>query len=58
MSCWRQALSSSFWGIYHESPVSLNLCTLSLFFVNDPQVLYVDPGCLKYISGINLSPAN
>ena len=30
----------------------------SLFLVNDPQALYVSPGCFKCISGINLSPAN
>ena len=29
-----------------------------LFFVNDPQALYVYPGLLKFISGIILSPAN
>ena len=26
--------------------------------MNGPQALYVNPGCLKCISGINLSPAN
>ena len=31
---------------------------LSLFLVNDPQALYVNPGCLNCISGIYLSPAN
>ena len=31
---------------------------LSLFLVNDPEALYVNPDCLKFISGINLSPAN
>ena len=30
----------------------------SLFLVNGPQALYVNPGYLKCISGINLSPAN
>ena len=29
-----------------------------MFFVNDLQALYVNPGCLKSILGINLSPAN
>ena len=37
--------------------LSLNFCILYLFFVNDPQALYVNPGCLKCISGINLSSA-
>ena len=31
---------------------------LSLFFVNGPWAVKVNPGCLKSISGINLSPAN
>ena len=31
---------------------------LSLFLVNGPQGLYVNPGFLKCISSINLSPAN
>ena len=26
--------------------------------MNGPQALYVNPGCLKCISNINLSPAN
>ena len=38
--------------------VSLCFCILSLFFVNDSQALYVNSGCLKCISGINLSAAN
>ena len=29
-----------------------------MFFVNGPQALYVNPGCLKCISCLNLSPAN
>ena len=29
-----------------------------MFFINGPQALYVNPSCLKGISGINLSPAN
>ena len=44
--------------IYRESPVSLNFCILSLFYVNGPKALYVNPGCVKCISGINLSPVN
>ena len=28
------------------------------FFVNGPQELYVNPGCIKCIYGINLSHAN
>ena len=36
MSCCKQALSSSFGETNPESPVSLNFCNLSLFFVNDP----------------------
>ena len=36
----------------------LNFCLLSLFLVNVPQALYVNPGCLKCISGINLYPVN
>ena len=31
---------------------------MSLFSVNGPKALYVNPGCVKCISGINLSPAN
>ena len=30
----------------------------SLFFLNGPQALYANLGCLKCISGINLSPTN
>ena len=33
-------------------------CILLLVFVNGSQVLHVNPGCLKCILGINLSPAN
>ena len=43
---------------YRESLISINFCILCLFFVDDPQALYVNPDCLKCISGINLSPAN
>ena len=38
--------------------VSLNFWILFLLFVNCPQVLHVNLGCLKCISGINLSPPN
>ena len=31
---------------------------LCFFFVNGPEEFYVNPGCLKCISGTNLSPAN
>ena len=50
--------------MYYESPVSLNFCVLSLFLVNSVQEVCVNldlpctAGCLKYISGMNLSPAN
>ena len=44
--------------MYRESPVSLNIWIISLFFVNGLEALYVNPVYLKYISGINLSPAN
>ena len=30
---------------------------LPLFLVNGPEALYVNPGCLKCISGMNISPA-
>ena len=59
MSCWKQGLSSLFWYMDLESPILLNFCILSLLFVNYlPQALYVNPGYLECISGINLSPAN
>ena len=35
-----------------------NFCIPSLFLVNGPQEIYVNLGCLKCISGMNLSPAN
>ena len=41
-----------------ESPVSLIYFILSLILVTGPQDLYGNQGCLKCISGINLSPAN
>ena len=44
--------------MYHESSVSLSFSILSLFSVNGPQAVYVKLGYTKYISGINLSPAN
>ena len=44
--------------MYFVSPVFLNFWVLSLFLVNGPQALYVNPGYLKGISGINLSPAS
>ena len=56
MSFWKQALSSYFLKLYCESSVSLSFWILSFFFVNGPQALYVNQGCLKCISGINLSP--
>ena len=40
------------------NPVSLNFCILHLIFVNGPQALYVNAGCLKCILGINLPPTN
>ena len=57
-------LSNWFLKIYPVSPVFLNIFILYLFLANGPQALYVNPalpsatGCLKYISGINLSLAN
>ena len=44
--------------MYRESPVSLNFCILSLFFVNGPKALYVNLCRLRCISDIILSPAN
>ena len=44
--------------IYRESPVSLSFCIFSLFLVNGSHALYVNPGCFKCISAMNLSPAN
>ena len=44
--------------MYLESPVSLNFYTPYFFIVNGPQALYVNPGCLKCVSGMNLSLAN
>ena len=44
--------------MYIESPFSLNFFILSLFLVNGPRTLYVNPGCIKCIPGINLSHAN
>ena len=64
MSLLKQALSSLFGKICHESHVSLNFCILSLLFANAPQARYVNPNllcavrCLKCISGITLCPAN
>ena len=43
---------------YFELPVYLNFFILSLFLVNGPEILYANPGCLKCISGMTLSPAN
>ena len=57
-SPWKQALSSFFWLTYLEAPVSLNIYILSLFFLNGPEVLFVNPGCLKCISGMNLTSVN
>ena len=44
--------------MYRESPVSLNFYILSLFFVNGPQALYINPVCLKCSSGMDLSSVN
>ena len=55
MSWWKQALYISFWLIYHDSPVSLNLYIFSLFLMN---ALYANPGFLKCITEINLSLSN
>ena len=44
--------------MYLESPVSLNFFIRFLFVANGPQALQVNLVYLKYISGINFSPAN
>ena len=44
--------------IYLKFPVSLNFCILSLFLVNDPKALHINPRCLKRISEMDLSPTN
>ena len=50
--------------VYQESPVSLNFYTISLFFVNCPQALYVNPdlpsagSCLTCFQGIDVSPVH
>ena len=36
----------------------VQFCILFLFLVNGSQVLQVNPGCLKCVSGMNLSLAN
>ena len=43
---------------YRESAFPLHFSIFSLFYVSGPQALYVNPSCLKCISGINLFPAN
>ena len=50
-----QSRLNSFWYVYLESPGCLNFFILSLFLVKGAQALYVNPGCIKCISGINLS---
>ena len=57
MSCGKQALPSSFWSVYCESPVLLTLYP-SFVFINDTQILHVNPGYLKFIIGMNSSPDN
>ena len=45
--------------MYLESTVSLNFCILHFFFlIIVRQPLYVSPGCLKCVSGENVSLAN
>ena len=44
--------------MYFESSLSLIFFYSFFILVNDPQTLYVNPGCLKCISGINLSAVN
>ena len=41
--------------IYLEPPVLFNFYVHSLFLVNIPQALYVNPSCPKCISDTNLS---
>ena len=43
---------------YRESPVSLIFIFFSLFLVNDPEALKLNLACLKFISGMNLSPVH
>ena len=44
--------------MYLESRVSLSFSILSLLLTNGPQALYINAGCPKPISPMNLSPAN
>ena len=44
--------------MYRESLVFFKFYILSLFLVNGPQTLYINPGYLKCILDIDLSPAN
>ena len=53
----KQALSSLLWKIYNEASVSL-FFLLSLYLVNVPQVLYLNPGYLKFNLNINLFSPN
>ena len=45
-------------GHFYKYIVNLKFLDSLFLFLNGPQALYVNPGCLKYISGIKLSPAN
>ena len=44
--------------IYLEPPVLFNFYVHSLFLVNIPRALYVNPSCPKCISDTNLSREN
>ena len=48
---WKQAPFISFWKTYYEFSVSLIFCILCLVFVNGPQALHANQGCLKCIWG-------
>ena len=44
--------------MYLESRVSLSFSIPFLLLTNGPQALYINTGCPKPISAMNLSPAN
>ena len=44
--------------IYIFFPIFSIFCIFLLLFANGPQAQYLNPGCLRCISGMNLSPAN
>lgn len=52
------SFDKSILNLYLESSVPLKFCALSLFLVNDPKALHINPRCLKRISEMDLSPTN